>query len=229
MKRPLPGGLLIAVEGIDGAGKTTVAATLAQWCGERGILCTLSKEPTSLDSGQRLRESAASGRLTLSEELNLFHKDREEHVERSIRPAMEESAVVILDRYYWSTAAYQGSRGANPREIIEHNESQFIVPDLVLLLDLPVEGGQKRIRVRGDQPNAFEDASALEKCRQIFLQLPTISQARSQIIDASRPWREVSQACLKQFQQCALQQLWKTADARTPPSTETLALFGARH
>ena len=80
MKRPIPGGLLIAVEGIDGAGKTTVAATLAQWCGERGLLCALSKEPTSLEWGRKLRESAATGRLTLEEELDMFHKDREDHV-----------------------------------------------------------------------------------------------------------------------------------------------------
>lgn len=226
MKRPISGGLLVAVEGIDGAGKTTVSATLAQWCGERGLLCGLSKEPTSLRWGMKLRESAALGRLTLEEELDLFHKDREEHSQNSIQPALDEDAIMILDRYYWSTAAYQGARGASVGEVMDFNESTFPIPDLVLLLDMPVSIGQDRIHVRGDQPNAFEAVDALEKSREIFLKLPTISKAKYVIIDASRPWREVSKECLHHFQQAALQKVWKTADARTI-SEETLALFGA--
>ncbi len=225
MKRPIPGGLLIAVEGIDGAGKTTVAATLAQWCGERGMLCALSKEPTSLKSGLRLRESAATGRMTLEQELALFHQDREEHAARSIRPALEECAIVILDRYYWSTAAYQGARGADVGEVLDFNEQNFPVPDLLLLLDLPVEVGQRRIRVRGDQPNAFENVDALESARGIFLELASKSAARCVKIDASRPWRDVSRECLHHFRQMAMQKLWKTADPRTI-SSETLEMFG---
>lgn len=225
MKRLIPGGLLIAVEGIDGAGKTTVAATLAQWCGERGMLCTLSKEPTSLRSGQKLRESAATGRLTLEQELELFHQDREEHAARSIRPALDECAIVILDRYYWSTAAYQGARGADILAVLELNEQSFPIPDLVLLLDLPVETGQRRIHVRGDQPNAFENVDALEEARKIFLELTTKSAARSVRVDASQPWRDVARECLHHFQQTAMQKLWKTADPKTI-SGETLAMFG---
>jgi dTMP kinase len=189
------------------------------------MLCALSKEPTSLRSGLRLRESAASGRLTLEQELELFHQDREEHAARSIRPALEECAIVILDRYYWSTAAYQGARGADVGAVLEFNEQNFPVPDLVLLLDLPVESGQRRIRVRGDQPNAFELAESLEKARQIFLDLPAKSSARSIKVDASRPWRDVSKECLHHFQQTAMQKLWKTADPRTI-SSDTLAMFG---
>ena len=226
MKRPIPGGLLIAVEGIDGAGKTTVAATLAQWCGERRLLCALSKEPTSLQWGRKLRESAAEGRLTLPQELDLFHKDREEHAQTSIQPALDDDAIMILDRYYWSTAAYQGARGANVEEVVQLNEGKFPVPDLVLLLDLPVSVGQDRITCRGDQPNHFEDTGALEKSRAIFLKLPHMCQARSIIVDASKPWREVSKECLRLFQQAASQKLWKTADRKMPLSTETLALFG---
>lgn len=225
MRRPIPGGLLIAVEGIDGAGKTTVAATLAQWCGERGLLCALSKEPTSLEWGMKLRQSAASGRLTLAQELDLFHKDREQHSQDSITPALEEDAIMILDRYYWSTAAYQGARGADVKDVLEFNESNFPLPDLVLLLDLPVEDGQKRIRVRGDQPNSFEDVGALQKCRDIFLKLPAQSQAKSIIVDASQPWRDVSAECLRLFKQAAQQKLWKSANPRVM-TRETLAIFG---
>ena len=225
MKRPIPGGLLIAVEGIDGAGKTTVAATITQWCGEHGLLCALSKEPTSLKWGRKLRESAATGRLTLDEELDLFHKDREDHASNSIQPALDEDAIMILDRYYWSTAAYQGARGAKVNEVLEFNESTFPVPDLVLLLDLPVETGQGRIRVRGDQPNSFEDSVTQEKIKKIFLQLPSKSRARCEIVDASKPWREVSRECLRLFKLAAQQKVWKTAAEHTI-SSDTLALFG---
>ncbi len=225
MRRPIPGGLLIAVEGIDGAGKTTVAATVAQWCGERGLLCALSKEPTSLEWGRKLRESAATGRLTLVQELDLFHKDREQHSQDSITPALEEDAIMILDRYYWSTAAYQGARGADVKDVLEFNESNCPIPDLVLLLDLPVDDGQKRIRVRGDQPNSFEDVSALQKCRDIFLKLGSQSQAKSVTVDASKPWREVSAECLRLFKQAAQQKLWKSANPRLM-TRDTLAIFG---
>ena len=225
MKRLIPGGLLIAVEGIDGAGKTTVAATLAQWCGERGLLCALSKEPTSLKWGMKLRESAASGRLTLDEELDLFHKDREDHSTNSIGPALDEDAIMILDRYYWSTAAYQGARGAKIDDVISFNETSFPVPDLVLLLDLPVATGQNRIRVRGDQPNSFEDSEMQEKIRKIFLQLPAKSRARCEVVDASKPWRDVSRECLRLFKLAAQQKVWKTA-AEHELSSEALAMFG---
>ncbi len=227
MKRPIPGGLLVAVEGIDGAGKTTVAATLAQWCGERGLLCALSKEPTSLQWGQKLRESAATGRLTLTQELDLFHKDREMHAAESIKPALDEGAIMILDRYYWSTAAYQGARGANVEEVIQFNESTFPQPDIILLLDLPVYVGQERIRCRGDKPNEFEEGKALEKARSIFLKLTSSSKVKCHRIDASLPWRDVSKECLRVFKQAAQQKLWKTADKHAPLTSETLEMFGA--
>src|SRR4051812_36123605 len=118
MNQLIPGGLLIAVEGIDGAGKTSVAALLAQYCGERGIACVVSEEPTSLKWGRELRRSAQEGRLTLDAELEFFRKDREMHVAGTIRSALEQGHVVIVDRYYWSTAAYQGARGADPARVI---------------------------------------------------------------------------------------------------------------
>lgn len=172
MKRPIPNGFLIAVEGIDGAGKTSIATLLAQWCGERGLGCVLSKEPTSNKWGRKLRESASSGRLSLEEELELLYRDRKEHVENSIRPALDEGNVVILDRYYWSSAAYQGGRGEKDyREIVEENERFAPVPDLFIVLDLEPTQGLERIKTRGDKPNHFEGKATLSKGRQIFSQL----------------------------------------------------------
>ncbi len=217
MNQLIPGGLLIAVEGIDGAGKTSVAALLAQYCGERGIACALSKEPTSLKWGRELRRSASTGRLTLEDELALFRKDREMHVAGTIRPALEQRHVVIVDRYYWSTAAYQGARGADPAAIIADHETFAPRPDVFLLLDVPVEQGLERIRRRGDEPNAFEKASALEKARHIFLDLAASSPSHSLMVDASASVRDVSRRCLEKMQ--------ALATAKLGAGTPELAVF----
>ncbi len=199
MKPIAPGGLLVAIEGIDGGGKTTVSALLAQYCGERGIACTLSKEPTGLGAGVTLRESAKHGRATPEDELALFLEDRAAHVARSIRPALDYGAVVILDRYYWSTAAYQGARGIDPFAIITANEAIAPTPDLVILLDIPPSEGLARVRARGDVPNTFESETALQQSRDIFLQLHDAFPARSARIDATPSLREVSALCRAAF------------------------------
>src|SRR5689334_18751024 len=116
-------GFLLVIEGIDGAGKSTLQRQLAEWCRGAGLQVITSREPTDGPHGRALRESARSGRLALQDELDLFLKDRREHVETLIRPALERGDVVILDRYYFSTAAYQGARGLDPAEIIQANEA----------------------------------------------------------------------------------------------------------
>jgi dTMP kinase len=207
MKQLIPGGLLIAVEGIDGAGKTSVAALLAQYCGERGIGCVLSKEPTSLRWGRELRKSAQEGRLTLEQELELFRKDREMHVAGTIRPALEQRHVVIVDRYYWSTAAYQGARGADPSAIVADHESFAPRPDVFLVLDVPVDQGLERIRRRGDEPNDFEKAAGLERARGIFRSLADAAPGHSLLVDAGAGVREVSRRCLAKMQALAAAKL----------------------
>jgi len=212
MNQLIPGGLLIAVEGIDGAGKTSVAALLAQYCGERGVACVLSKEPTSLKWGRELRRSAQVGRLTLEAELDLFRKDREMHVAGTIRPALEQRHVVIIDRYYWSTAAYQGARGADPDNIIADHESFAPRPDAFLLLDVPVEQGLERIRRRGDEPNDFEKAASLERARHIFLDLAGKFPGHSLLVDASASVRDVSRRCLAKMLELAAGKLGRDSD-----------------
>lgn len=207
MKTPIPGGLLVAVEGIDGTGKSTVAATLAQWCGERGLACVFSREPTNLSHGRKLRESMDSGRLSIEEELELFRLDRQEHVQRSIGPALAENQIVILDRYYWSNAAYQGARGADVAAIIAANEAIAPVPDLILFMDIDVKESIGRIHGRGDAPNDFEGRESLEKARAIFTALHERGDRPSVRVDASRELRAVCAEALRIFKETALRKI----------------------
>ena len=108
------------------------------------------------------------GRLSPEEELALFHDDRRDHVERLILPALEAGQTVILDRYYFSTMAYQGARGFDPQEIRRQNEEFAPVPDFVFLLELPVEDALQRIGVRDGSGNEFEREENLRACAQTF-------------------------------------------------------------
>jgi dTMP kinase len=164
-------GTFIVIEGIDGTGKSTQVARLAEWFTAHGREVVVSREPTDGPWGKQLRESAASGRLEPAQELEYFLNDRRQHVAELIAPALAAGKVVILDRYYFSTMAYQGARGFDPAEIRRLNEAFAPLPDLLLILDLDVEAAHGRIGTRGDTANAFEQRETLERCRQIFLSL----------------------------------------------------------
>lgn len=189
-KEHIPGGLLIAIEGIDGAGKSTLARGLADALEQAGAGVVRSKEPTDGPWGTRLRASAATGRLSPEEEVDLLLRDRRQHVEERVVPALERGEVVILDRYFPSMVAYQGAAGLPVDELLQLN-AFAPRPHLLLLLDLPPATGLARIRARGDVPNHFETAQNLERCRAIFQQLELPDK---QVIDASRNEAEVLQA-----------------------------------
>ncbi len=189
-------GWLVVVEGIDGAGKSTVLRRLAEHCAARALPCVVSGEPTRGQWGIKLRRSMSEGRLSLDEELSLFLKDRAEHVETLIRPSLAAGKVVLLDRYYPSSAAYQGARGVKPEKILEENERFAPKPDLVLLLDFDPDGALGRVRARGDAPNSFEHLDQLRAVRQIFLGLQRDFIRR---VDASRPAEEVWDRCRELF------------------------------
>jgi dTMP kinase len=183
-------GLFIVLEGIDGTGKSTQTRTLADWFRSQNRDVILSREPTDGPWGKKLRESAQTGRLSPADELDWFLKDRQQHVEQLILPSLADGKVVILDRYYFSTMAYQGARGIDPQEIRRKNEAFAPLPDLLLILDLDVDSALQRIGSRGDTANEFEQKSALQACRDIFLSLQHERFCR--IIDASKGPEEVA-------------------------------------
>ncbi len=164
-------GVLVAFEGIDGAGKTTQAALLVSALREAGESITNSKEPTNGSWGKRIRDSASTERHSPREELKYFLRDREEHTVNIIKPALDRDEIVILDRYYYSTIAYQGVRGFNVKSLQRVMKKRFVIPDAVFLLDIDPWVSVHRIQKRGDSPNEFERMSNLEKAREIFLSL----------------------------------------------------------
>lgn len=183
-------GIFIVLDGIDGTGKSTQAARLGEWFARAGREVVLSREPTDGPWGRQLRESASLGRLSPEDELECFLHDRRQHVTEVIAPALAAGKVVILDRYYFSTMAYQGSRGFDPAEIRRRNEAFAPVPDLLLILDLEVDAALARIGARGDTANAFEKRENLQRCREIFLALADEPFAR--LIDSAGTLDEVS-------------------------------------
>lgn len=181
----IPGGLLIAVDGIDGAGKTTLANGIADALREDGIEAVVSKEPTGGQWGRLVRESAITGRRTIEEELELLLRDREEHVREVIAPSLAAGSAVVLDRYYFSTVAYQGS-ALDKHAVLAQNEAIAPRPHLTLILDLEVEASLSRIAARGDKPNHFERTHTLQVCRGIFAGLGR-NYPGAHLVDASNP------------------------------------------
>ncbi len=198
-------GIIIAIEGIDGTGKSTQARRLAEWFAAQGREVELSHEPTDGPWGRKLRESAATGRLSPQDELDYFLKDRAQHVAERIAPALAAGKVVILDRYYFSSMAYQGCRGFDPAEIRRLNEAIAPVPDLLLVLDVEVDVGLSRIRARGDTANEFEKRDSLQRCREIFLSLKDESFVR--IIPSDATLDEVASRIQQAVRQAGLASL----------------------
>lgn len=165
-------GMLIAIEGIDGAGKTTLLQALAAHLRARTEApVRTGKEPTDGPYGAQLRASALSGRLSAEQELQLLLDDRRAHVEEVIAPVLASGGYMLLDRYYFSTAAYQGAAGLPVPMLLERNRAFAPPPDLLLIVDVDPELGLARVNKRGDQANHFEVPQTLQQARRIFLEL----------------------------------------------------------
>ncbi len=161
-------GQLIAFEGIDGTGKSTQIKLLAEFLRGQGRRVVLTREPTDSMYGRRIRELYVSrDSTTPEEELELFLQDRQLHVRELIKPELAAGSVVLTDRYYYSTAAYQGANGLDPQDILARN--RFAPrPDLVILLTMPPELSAERISSRGGQLNAFEQLDTLRRVAELF-------------------------------------------------------------
>jgi dTMP kinase len=182
-------GLLIAFEGIDGTGKSTQLPLLAAYLRRQGCVVVETREPTSGPYGQQIRALYQNrNQVSPEQELELFLLDRRQHVEECILPALAQGAIVLTDRYYFSTAAYQGAAGCDPAAIFARHDFAP-EPDLVLLLtQTPVESVARIRDLRGEKLNDFEQQEQLEKVAALFASFPHRCIVR---IHAAQPVGEV--------------------------------------
>ena len=165
-------GLFIVFEGIDGSGKTTQARNLVRRLRDRGFKASFFREPTRGRWGREIKRLAArAGSMTPEQELDLFVKDRRENVAKNLGPALEAGRIVVLDRYYFSTMAYQGAKGIDVGRIRRMNEAFAVAPDLVIILDVDARDGLARIEGRKRRDELFEREDYLVRVREIFLGL----------------------------------------------------------
>ena len=163
-------GYLIVFEGIDGTGKSTHCKLLEQYLLDQNIDVVRLFEPTKGVWGQKIRKILTEGRKGISpvDELELFIKDRKDDVDRNIMPALSQNKVVLIDRYYFSTAAYQGALGLDPVNICKSNEAFAPKPDLVLLFFSSPEECLNRIEQSREGFSSFEKLDYLKKVQKIF-------------------------------------------------------------
>lgn len=199
-------GILIVVEGIDGAGKTTQVQLLGDGLRKAGEEPVVSKEPTNGRWGKKLRESAQNGRLPLAKELDAFIKDRRDHAKNTILPALSADKIIILDRYFYSNIAYQSIRGAD-REELRVRMEEFPRPDVVFLLDAdPVVTLARIANGRQEEPNEFERHDDLRAVREVFNWLADVDSVIYKI-DAHQTIRNVHREIISTLVDGALTKL----------------------
>ncbi len=165
--------LFIVFEGIDGAGKSTQAGLLYAFCKDK-THAALLQEPTDSQYGKTLRKML-KGEIpgTREQLLELFIQDRVYDVEHNIVPLLHKGYVVIVDRYFYSTAAYQAGDGIKPSDIVKMNiERGFPVPERVYFIDIEPAIALQRIQMRsGDNKDIFETLHTLELIRKNYLSI----------------------------------------------------------
>ena len=180
--------VLVNLEGIDGCGKSTQSKLLLEKLEGEGEKVIVLKEPTKRPHGQKLWDVLHGKRKASNEEiLELFVLDRKQHVEEKIQPSLDDGAVVLMDRYYYSSMAYQVAGGIDVEEI---REKHIFAPkpDVVLIFDLPVSVALERVKGHSDA-DEFEKEEHLEKVREAYLDLENDPLVR--IVDATGTPEEI--------------------------------------
>jgi dTMP kinase len=188
-------GRFITLEGPEGSGKTTAARHLADWLRRRGVDVVLTHEPGGTPLGEEVRRLLlhlrdVSDALDPRADALLFAAARAQHVARVIRPAIRRGAWIVCARYIDSSFAYQGGGYGNDMAELRRLQefaTGGLLPDLTLLLDVPVEVGLARTRRRAEW-NRFEDTEQVaffEQVRATYLRLAEDEPGRFRIVDGS--------------------------------------------
>lgn len=188
-------GRLITLEGIEGAGKSTVATHLRAQLERRGVTVCLTREPGGTPLAERIRALVLErGEEPVSPEAEtlLMFAARRLHVDNLIRPALERGEWILCDRYTDATRAYQGGGRGVPGPLIESLAAAVhadVNPDLTLLLDLPVALGLERAAARRGTTDRIgeESVAFFERVRERYLDIARAEPGRVRCIDASRP------------------------------------------
>ena len=175
--------LFIVIEGIDGSGKTTQAKMLFKKLIRRGYRVALLAEPTGSVYGRKIREKLREGNYTAEELYELFVKDRMLNA-KNIQSLLRWGYIVILDRYYISTIAYQGAQGI-PIDRILNDHKNLPQPDIIIILDIDPVTALGRLKNK----DTFETREFLERVREIYLRIPEILKnfdGQIEVINADR-------------------------------------------
>jgi dTMP kinase len=194
----------ITLEGIEGAGKSTLALALAQQLRELGVAVQLTREPGGTPLAERLRSvvlERGGERIGASAETLLMFAARAIHLDNLIYPSLRSGQWVLCDRFTDATRAYQGAGRGVDRELIERLAASVhpqLWPHRTLLLDLPVEQGLARARARRAAADRFddEDRRFFERVRAAYLSIAAAEPQRVRRVDASQSPGQVLQAAL---------------------------------
>jgi dTMP kinase len=164
---------LIVFEGIDGSGKTSLSRLFLNYLTRNDIPAVWLREPTDSALGDEIRRVAKENKpISPQQELDYFIRDRRWDVENNILPSLRAGITVVLDRYFYSNACYQGARGMDMNAIIDLNLSFAPQPDLTYIIDVDVDRALARIRAsRPGLAELFEKKDFLVKVRSNYLKL----------------------------------------------------------
>ena len=195
-------GQFITIEGIEGVGKSTNLAFVADWFAERGAAVVATREPGGTEIAERIRqlilETPGDGLSGIGELLLMFAA-RAEHLHSLIKPALERGETVVCDRFTDATFAYQGGgRGLDISAIatLESFVQGSLRPDLTLLLDADVAVSAERVAGRGDAADRFEQerGAFFARVRHAYLQRAAAEPERIRVVDAAQPLESVQYA-----------------------------------
>jgi len=181
-------GRLITLEGIDNSGKTTQAQKLSNHLKKKGHKVLLVRDPGGTEISEKIRKILLDKQngLAAATEFFLYLAARQQLVSEIILPALKKNKIVICDRYCDSTLAYQGyGRGLNINLVDNILKSFFPVPDLTILIDLPVLEAQKRFGLTKPDRLEKEKLSFHEKVRRGYLEIAKKNRQRVKVVDGT--------------------------------------------